>query len=112
MLTFDEVIYPEIGRRLLEARKGRFTQEQLADALAQRGVQLKRASIANIEKGKQRIMLHILFEIAEILGVEVSSLLPTIAQMRGANGKQSGSTADIAWATSVAKKATQTKGGE
>jgi len=110
MLTFDELIYPEIGRRLLEIRKGKYTQEQLAEALAVRGVQLKRASIANIENGKQRVMLHILYEIAELLKVDISKLLPTIAEVRGTNGKQKNETADVAWAKDLTKKATQTEG--
>lgn len=111
MLTFNELIYPEVGRRLLEIRKGRFTQEQLSEALAERGVQLKRASIANIEKGKQRVMLHTLYEIAEVLKVDVAKLLPTIAEVRGINGKQSSETAEVAWAKDLTKKATQSEGG-
>lgn len=111
MLTFDDLIYPEVGRRLLEIRKGKLTQEQLAEALAGRGVQLKRASIANIEKGKQRVMLHVLYEIAEVLKVDVSKLLPTISEVRGTNGRQNNETADIAWAKDLTKKATQTEGG-
>ncbi len=110
MLTFDELIYPEIGRRLLEIRKGKYTQEQLAEALAVRGVQLKRASIANIENGKQRVMLHILYEIAELLKVDISKLLPTIAEVRGTSGKQKNETADVAWAKELTKKATQIEG--
>jgi len=37
---------------------------------------LSRQSIANIEKGRQRFMLHTLCDIARALGVDPSSLLP------------------------------------
>ena len=110
MLTFDKLIYPEVGRRLLEIRKGRYTQEQLAEALAERGIQLKRASIANIENGKQRVMLHSLYEIAELLKVEISMLLPSIAEIRGTNGKQNNEAADVAWARNLTERATQNEG--
>ncbi len=37
---------------------------------------LSRASIANIENGKQRVFLHQLLQFADALGVEVSTLVP------------------------------------
>lgn len=106
MLTFGDLIYPEIGKRLLALRKGKFTQEQLAEELEKRGLSLKRASIANIEKGKQRIMLHALYEIAEVMGVEVCELLPSIKEVRGNSSKQKGDSAEIAWAKGLTRQVT------
>jgi transcriptional regulator with XRE-family HTH domain len=63
--------YDEVGRRISRARKGRLTQAQLAERVA-----LTRTSITNIEKGRQRIMLHTLAQIADALGVPTSELLP------------------------------------
>ena len=63
--------YEEAGRLVFKARRGRLTQDELA-----RRVALTRTSITNIEKGRQRVMLHTLAQIAEALGTTVSKLLP------------------------------------
>jgi transcriptional regulator with XRE-family HTH domain len=47
------------------------TQEDLA-----REVGLTRTSITNIERGRQKLLIHALFAIAQALGVPAVSLLP------------------------------------
>jgi transcriptional regulator with XRE-family HTH domain len=49
----------------------RMSQEALADL-----VSLTRTSITNIEKGRQKLLVHKLLEIAGALGIDVVSLLP------------------------------------
>ena len=49
------------------------SQESLGLALKP---QVTRASIANIEAGKQRILTHTLVQLAEVLDVDLSALLP------------------------------------
>jgi transcriptional regulator with XRE-family HTH domain len=66
--------YQEVGRRISDARKRRkprLTQEALAEL-----VSLTRTSITNVEKGRQKFLLHTLVEIAAALQVEPASLLP------------------------------------
>lgn len=63
--------YEEVGRRIRLARKGRLTQQDLADR-----VSLTRTSITNIEKGRQKLLLHTLSDIAEALQVSPADLLP------------------------------------
>src|SRR5688572_31187866 len=66
--------YEEVGRRIREARKQRkppLTQAELADQVA-----LTRTSITNVEKGRQKFLLHTLADIATALQVEPASLLP------------------------------------
>jgi transcriptional regulator with XRE-family HTH domain len=66
--------YKDVGRLVREARgrtKPTMTQAQLAAA-----VDMTRSSIANLEAGRQRIPLHVLVWIAEVLGIEPSALLP------------------------------------
>jgi transcriptional regulator with XRE-family HTH domain len=63
--------YQEFGERLRREREGRFSQSQLADRVG-----LSRASIANIERGRQRVPLHMLRVFARELGIEPQSLLP------------------------------------
>ncbi len=72
---FERVIdhfYGQVGSRVRDARKAaRVTQSQLGDA-----VNMTRSSITNLEAGRQRIPLHLLVWIAEVLEVEPSALLP------------------------------------
>lgn len=60
------------GRRIADARRSAgLTQRQLADR-----VEMSRASIANIEAGKQPLQLHMVFVLADCLGVGAAQLIP------------------------------------
>ncbi|WFU80746.1 helix-turn-helix transcriptional regulator [Bradyrhizobium sp. CIAT3101] len=59
------------------------TQEELA-----RRVQLSRASITNIEKGRQRVLLHQLIEIADALDAKPSELMPSPQSQSDATMRQ------------------------
>lgn len=66
--------YDDVGRRIREARRRRkppLTQEGLATL-----VSLTRTSITNVEKGRQKLLLHTLADIAAALNVEAATLLP------------------------------------
>jgi transcriptional regulator with XRE-family HTH domain len=64
--------YEEVGRRIRRARHdSNVTQEGLGTT-----VRLTRTSITNIERGRQKLPLHTLAEIADALGVEIAKLLP------------------------------------
>lgn len=65
-------LYAETGRRIGKVRKARgMSQEQLAKMIG-----LSRTSVTNIEKGRQKLPLHTLYEIAATLGMGVEELLP------------------------------------
>lgn len=68
-----DAFYAQIGQqiRLLREKRG-LTQDALASLMS-----LTRASIANIERGKQRMLAHSLVELASALGVTVADLLPS-----------------------------------
>lgn len=67
-----KAIYSEMGSLIrAERKKLGITQEELGERVG-----LKRTSITNIERGTQKIQVHILYAIAEALGVSASSLLP------------------------------------
>lgn len=69
-----ELVYVQIGRRVRRARRrASLTQATVADRTS-----LSRASIANIERGEQRFMVHCLFELASALGVALEKLLPPV----------------------------------
>lgn len=79
----NEQFYREFGRTLREHRQrtgGELSQEQLA-----KRVGLSRTSITNIEKGRQQIPLHMLYLLADALGVDPISLLPDKRRL-GASG--------------------------
>ena len=67
-----DLIYKELGNRLRRARKSAaLTQQALADRIG-----LSRTSVTNIESGRQHVSLHMLFALANAVGVSPSDLLP------------------------------------
>ncbi|HXT35016.1 MAG TPA: helix-turn-helix transcriptional regulator [Chloroflexota bacterium] len=65
-------VYGHIGREIRAARHRRgMTQAELGAC-----VELTRASLNNIEAGRQRLTIQMLYDIASILGVDPCSLLP------------------------------------
>lgn len=69
-----EPFYREFGERLRLARQAKgMSQAEVAP-----GVSLSRTSVANIERGRQRLSLHLLMEFARVLEVEPAQLLPPL----------------------------------
>ena len=65
-------VYPEIGKRIAQRRKALGnTQEWLAPQVG-----LSRTSLANIERGRQKILVHQLLAFASALDLEPTELLP------------------------------------
>lgn len=68
----EDKFYQEIGQRISEERlKAGIKQEDLANFL-----ELSRASIVNIEKGRQRASTFVILNIARYLKVDFNSLIP------------------------------------
>jgi transcriptional regulator with XRE-family HTH domain len=64
--------YGEFGSRLRHHReRAKLSQQEVADRVG-----LTRASIANIEAGRQRVALHLFADLAETLDVNPMALLP------------------------------------
>ena len=74
----ETLLYKQVGKRLKDVRENRttMTQEQLANTVG-----LKRTSITNIESGLQRLPLHVLFRICDVMQVEAKELLPNLRQI-------------------------------
>ena len=67
-----DAFYEEMGQLIHDARvKRNFSQAKIAEAIG-----LSRASIVNIEKGRQRSPLHQLYTFAQILEIDVTELMP------------------------------------
>lgn len=65
-------LYRALGSRIKDARqKVGYNQIKFAELLS-----ISRASLVNIEKGRQRPPLHMLYAIAKLSKVELISLLP------------------------------------
>jgi transcriptional regulator with XRE-family HTH domain len=72
MTDFDE-IYRGVGRNLRQTREN---QHLTQDSLAQR-LGISRTSMVNIEAGRQRAPLHLLWQIAELLETKLILLIPS-----------------------------------
>ena len=73
MPTPKDVFYRLVGERITQARRRQqLTQHGLAPAVG-----LSRASVANIEKGRQAVALHVLVKLSQALGVPVADLIPS-----------------------------------
>ena len=78
-------LYQTLGERIRTLRElqsdaqGRMTQAALAKLVG-----LERTSITNIEKGAQKVPLHVLFRICEALHVAVAEVLPAVAEVQSA----------------------------
>ena len=64
--------YEQFGHRVRNAR----VEQGLNQETLGHQVGLERSSISNIEKGRQRVQLHMLLEFATALGVPPDQLLP------------------------------------
>ena len=65
--------YERLGKRISDLRRNKLelTQRELSDRIA-----LSRTSLANIEKGRQQLLLHHALEIADALEVKLSDVVP------------------------------------
>ena len=74
-MTENEItyLYQYVGDRIRSKRiEQGISQESLASQLS-----LSRASVANIENGRQKISLHLLIDIIQIFSSEIQYFLPT-----------------------------------
>lgn len=69
-------LYKNIGKVIRAHRRGR-DDSMSQDVLAKR-MGISRATLANIETGRQRIYVHQLYAIANILEIKLQDLLPKI----------------------------------
>lgn len=80
MDVHDKQLYEFLGARIRERRHSlQMTQAYLAQQVG-----LLRSSIANIEAGRQRITVHVLYHLCEVLGLDMATALstPALAETR------------------------------
>jgi DNA-binding XRE family transcriptional regulator len=72
MTDFDE-LYRGVGRKVRQTREN----AHLSQALLAKRLGISRTSMVNIEAGRQRAPLHLLWQIAELLETKVALLIPS-----------------------------------
>jgi len=70
----EQLLYRQLGERIrLKRVNARVTQSQLGEATG-----LLRTSVTNIEAGRQKAPLHVIYRMCAFLGIEVATVLPEI----------------------------------
>ena len=81
----EKRLYQTLGERLRALREEQGAgQARMTQAALAKQVGLERTSITNIEKGSQKVPLHVLFRICENLRVSVAEVLPAVAEVQSA----------------------------
>lgn len=86
----EKRLYVTLGERIRRFREdqalrgGRMTQAELAEAVG-----LERTSITNIERGNQKVPLHVLFRICEVLRAPITEMLPALPEVQSAEVTES-----------------------
>jgi transcriptional regulator with XRE-family HTH domain len=76
-----EALYRHIGATIKRKRKQLgLTQEQLATRMA-----TSRASLANVETGRQNVLVHQLYSFAAMLDLKIEDLLPPVVDADSAS---------------------------
>lgn len=79
----EKRLYQALGERLRALResqhsaRGKVTQAKLAEEVG-----LERTSITNIERGNQKVPLHVLYRICEVLQVPIGDVLPPLSEIK------------------------------
>lgn len=84
MADFDD-LYRELGRKIRQVRERR-SKKLSQGALAQR-LGISRVSMVNIEAGRQHAPLHLLWQIADALGTDLTVLIPNRDELLAASNK-------------------------
>jgi transcriptional regulator with XRE-family HTH domain len=76
-------LFKEVGQKIRQLRaapaggRASLTQAELAEMVG-----LERTSITNIERGNQKVPLHVLYRICEALNVPITDVMPAIAEVQ------------------------------
>lgn len=76
-MTDTNVLFQRIGEKIGELRKHRkLTQKELAIS-----IDINRATLSNIESGRQQLTLTLLYKIAKALEAEIYIFLPSMMEL-------------------------------
>lgn len=92
MLDFSSALYKLLGERLKVRREEKgLSQTDLSNILKD----LKRASISNIEKGRQHPPLDTVYKLCDALQLDIHSILPTYSEVNSYIEKESSNSMKI-----------------
>ena len=78
-MVIKETLNQLIGKKIASLRDlNRLSQTDLAKQIS-----VNRATISNIEAGRQNISVHLLYKIAEVFETDVAIIIPTFKQLEG-----------------------------
>jgi transcriptional regulator with XRE-family HTH domain len=78
-------LYKALGERIRLQREGAAgSRKKLTQAELAQEVGLERTSITNIERGNQKVPLHVLYRICDALQVPVEAVLPPLPDITAA----------------------------
>ena len=100
----QQTFYKALGARIREIRRGKLSQEQLAKA-----ANLSRTSVVNIESGRQKLLVHNLFQISKALKVLPTELLATLEPSSSKIPQIDASSEAAEWVQRSVKKAMQSQ---
>ncbi|MEM9814866.1 MAG: helix-turn-helix domain-containing protein [Cyanobacteria bacterium P01_D01_bin.6] len=73
----EDLLFREIGKRLKTKRK----EEKLTQAELAKAAGVLRTSVTNLEAGKQKVPLPVVYELCTALGIDIMELLPSIERV-------------------------------
>lgn len=81
----EERLYSSLGAKIRQLREGGEGRKRMTQAELAQLVGLERTSITNIEKGTQKVPLHILYRICEVFNVDIIAALPKLGDVQESN---------------------------
>jgi len=81
----EERLYSSLGAKIKQLREGGEGRKRMTQAELAQLVGLERTSITNIEKGVQKVPLHILYRVCEVFNVDIIAVLPKLGDVQESN---------------------------
>jgi len=78
----EKRLYQALGERIRRLRESRSGERRMTQAELARLVGLERTSITNIERGNQKVPLHVIYRVCEALGITITDALPSVIEVQ------------------------------
>lgn len=96
----QDEIYVRLGALIKRRRTYmQLTQEELAEKVG-----FSRASIANIESGRQKVLVHQIYQFSKFLNLSPTDLLPAVSAPEGIVMPENSTRSDQMWVHSIFRR--------
>lgn len=100
MVAKKNFLYEKIGEKVVECRKSQsLSQQDLADK-----IHVNRATISSVESGRQQTSIHLLYNIADALDVEIAYFLPSLEAFKMHKEEEANKISDLLNNADVSEK--------